>query len=459
MKKLFTFFILLTAINVQAQIGNYNGKPRYNILAVRAGNDTIGNIVLELYPTIAPKHVRNWDSLTAAKFFDSTAFHRVIPGFVIQGGDPNSKKGPRSTWGYGQPWQVEIPAEFNPISHQRSILSAARDANPNSANSQFFICVAAATNLDNNYTAYGKAISGMNVVDNIVASTRDVNDNPLQKIEMFVTRIADDTTKAIAANITQPANNATGISGTYQFKWEAVSGAVIYELEISSNANFSTIDTFIRTNKLFALVPSLKAGELQYYWRLQTNNGGYKKATEIRTFTTGTFPPSLVLPTNNQVLTVNQVMFNWNGVASASSYKLQVATNPNFTLASIKIEEDSINANSIVKSLEPNKKHFWRVASEINGIAGAYSPAFAFTTGVAVGVSTEQQNTISIYPNPASTQLFVEGLENFEYKIYDRIGKLVLSGIAAETAVNISTLEAGMYLIKTDKGISRFVVE
>jgi peptidyl-prolyl cis-trans isomerase B (cyclophilin B) len=459
MKQLFTILLLLSSIITQAQIGNYNGKPRYSFKAVRVG-DTIGSFVVEMYPTIAPKHVRNFDSLVFAKFYDSLAFHRVIPGFVIQGGDPNSKNGPRSTWGQGQSWQKDIPAEFNPISHQRSIFSAARAADPNSANSQFFVCVAAATNLDNNYTAYGKAISGMNVVDNIVASSRDAVDNPLQKIEMFVTRIADDTTNMpTPANIIQPVNNATGISGTYQFKWNALAGALIYELEISRDANFATIDTVIKTNKLFVVVPSLQAGELQYYWRLQANNGGYKKATEIRTFTTGTFPPNLVLPTNNQVLTVNQVMFNWNGVASASSYKLQVATNPNFTLASIKVEEDSIARTSIVKSLEPNKKHFWRVASEINGIAGAYSPAFAFTTGVAVGLASEENKIISIYPNPASTELFVEGLENFEYKIYDRIGKLVLGGTSAGTAVNISGLEAGMYLLKTDKGISRFLIE
>jgi hypothetical protein len=123
------------------------------------------------------------------------------------------------------------------------------------------------------------------------------------------------------------------------------------------------------------------------------------------------------------------------------------------------VEEDSIARTSIVKSLEPNKKHFWRVASEINGIAGAYSPAFAFTTGVAVGLASEENKIISIYPNPASTELFVEGLENFEYKIYDRIGKLVLGGTSAGTAVNISGLEAGMYLLKTDKGISRFLIE
>jgi peptidyl-prolyl cis-trans isomerase B (cyclophilin B) len=459
MKKLFTLLLLLSSIISQAQIGNYNGKPRYSFKAVRVG-DTIGTFVVEMYPTIAPKHVRNFDSLVFNKFYDSLAFHRVVPGFVIQGGDPNSKKGPRSTWGQGQSWQQDIPAEFNPISHQRSIFSAARADNPNSANSQFFVCVAAATNLDNNYTAYGKAITGMNVVDNIVASARDVNDNPLQKIEMFVTRIADDTTNMpTAANIIQPANNATGISGTYQFKWEALAGALIYELEISRDANFATIDTVIKTNKLFAVVPSLKPGELQYYWRLQSNNGGYKKATEIRAFTTGTFPPSLVLPTNNQTLTVNQVMFNWNAVNNVTSYKLQVATNPNFTIASIKIEEDSINATSIIKSLEPNKKHFWRVASEINGIAGAYSPAFAFTTGTAVGIGSEQNGVISIFPNPASNRLFVQGLENFAFEIYDGIGKLVLTGTADESAVDISSLEAGMYLLKTEKGVSRFVVE
>ena len=207
------------------------------------------------------------------------------------------------------------------------------------------------------------------------------------------------------------------------------------------------------------MVPSLKPGELQYFWRLQTNNGGYKKATSIRSFTTGTFPPNLVLPTNNQILTVNQVMFNWNGVASASSYKLQIATNPNFTLASIKVEQDSITGTSIVKSLEPNKKHFWRVASEINGIAGAYSPAFAFTTGVAVGVASEENKIISIYPNPASTTLFVEGMENFVYEIYNTLGKLVSKNTSLGNAVDISFLEAGMYLIKAEKGVSRFVVE
>ena len=122
-----------------AQIGAYQGKPHYLIDTYRAGIK-IGTIEVEMYPSIAPKHVRNFDSLVSARFYDTTAFHRVIPGFVIQGGDPNSRHGPKSTWGMGNPNQTDIPAEFNPISHQRGVLSAARSTDPNSANSQFFIC-------------------------------------------------------------------------------------------------------------------------------------------------------------------------------------------------------------------------------------------------------------------------------------------------------------------------------
>lgn len=462
MKKAVTIILLLWSTFASSQIGVYNGKPRYNILAVRAGNDTIGNVILELYPAIAPKHVRNWDSLTAAKFFDSTAFHRVIPGFVIQGGDPNSKKGPRGTWGYGQPWQVNIPAEFNPISHQRGILSAARDADPNSANSQFFICVAPATHLDWAYTAYGKATEGMSVVDNIVQSPRDVNDNPNLKIEMFVTRLSDDTSKlATSATILQPANNAQGISANYTFKWDALPGALIYELELSKDPNFASIDTVIKTNKTSTTVASIQPGLITYYWRLLANNGGYKTASEIRSFTTGTFPPSLLTPTQNEVLTSTYTSFTWNSAPSATSYKLQVATNPNFTLASIKLEVDSIVGSMYVTTkLEPNKKHFWRVASEIDFNAGAYSASRTFTTGAAVGIeSTTNNNQLILYPNPATTELNIKGIENAEYEIYNSIGQLVQHGTSLGSKVDIGALEKGMYLLKVESGVGRFIIE
>ena len=115
----------------------------------------------------APRAVAYWDSLVGVQFFDSTAFHRVVPGFVVQGGDPNSRRGPRSTWGFGQPNQPNVPAEFSALSHERGILSAARDMNINSANSQFFICVAAARFLNGQYTVVGKVIKGMEIVDQI----------------------------------------------------------------------------------------------------------------------------------------------------------------------------------------------------------------------------------------------------------------------------------------------------
>ena len=160
-------------------------NPEY-IISVSQGGNSLGDIVIELYPDIAPKHCHNFDSLVAIKYYDGTAFHRVIPGFMIQGGDPNSKNKPKDTWGGGDPTQTKVPAEFNPTPHKRGILSAARTPDPNSATSQFFICVADAPYLDNQYTVYGAVLTGMDVVDKIVSSPRDKKDNPLDKIEMKI---------------------------------------------------------------------------------------------------------------------------------------------------------------------------------------------------------------------------------------------------------------------------------
>lgn len=460
MKKLLSLIFLFAAMQSFAQIGNYNGKPRYSILTQRAGV-TIGNIEVELYPSIAPLHVRNWDSLVVEHFLDSTLFHRVVPGFVIQGGDPNTKHGPKSTWGFGQAWQKNVNAEFNPISHQRGIISAARDNDINSANSQFFICVAAATHLDGQYTAYGKVISGMNFVDNIVASPRDVNDVPNQNIAMYITRLADDTTKlATSVNIIQPANLATGVSANYTFMWDALPGAIIYEIEFSRDANFSSIDTVIKTTKTSVVVPSLLPGELLYYWRVLANNGGYKKPTATRTFTTGTFPPTLQLPAQNAVLSTNLVDFSWDAVTSASSYKIQIATNPNFTLASIQKEIDSINGTNISIQLTASKKHFWRVASEINGIAGAYSAARTVTTGTAVGIAFNGKEEFSVYPNPATNFIYTNNeLRESNYEIMDTKGKLVCDGKINGNRIDVSKLAPGEYFIKIREGVTKFVKE
>lgn len=163
-------------------------RPQYLITVKQAGAE-LGKIKLETFPDIAPKHAENFDNLVVEKSFDGCAFHRVIPGFMIQGGDPNSIDQPRNTWGFGNPSQKKVPAEFNNTRHERGILSAARSNDPNSASSQFFLCVADAFFLDNQYTVYGKVLEGMDVADKIVAAPRDKNDNPNEKIEMFIEKI------------------------------------------------------------------------------------------------------------------------------------------------------------------------------------------------------------------------------------------------------------------------------
>ncbi|HQU99951.1 MAG TPA: peptidylprolyl isomerase, partial [Bacteroidia bacterium] len=160
------FIIILVYTTMQAFAQGID-KPRYQIVTHRAGN-YLGTIQIELFPLITPLATANFDSLVNAQAYDSTAFHRVVPGFVIQGGDPNSINGPVSTWGMGNPNQPNVNAEFNVVQHIRGRMGAARDVDTNSANSQFYFCVAPALFLDGNYTVYGQVTSGMDVVDTIV---------------------------------------------------------------------------------------------------------------------------------------------------------------------------------------------------------------------------------------------------------------------------------------------------
>ena len=126
-----------------------------------------GTMKLKLFPDVAPNHCKNFKKLANSGFYDQTAFHRIIPGFMIQGGDINSRDNDRNNDGHGGPgWTVD--AEFNDIPHKRGILSMARSADPNSAGSQFFICVADAPHLDGAYTAFGEVIEKVHVVDHIV---------------------------------------------------------------------------------------------------------------------------------------------------------------------------------------------------------------------------------------------------------------------------------------------------
>jgi peptidyl-prolyl cis-trans isomerase B (cyclophilin B) len=146
-----------------------------------------GEIEIEFLTARAPGHVKNFTDLAAKGFYDGTTFHRVIPGFMIQGGDPNTKdpKGSRERHGTGGPGYT-IKAEFNDTPHTRGVVSMARAQSPDSAGCQFFIVVKDSHFLDNQYTVFGKVVKGMEAADQIVSAQRDSRDNPLERIEMKV---------------------------------------------------------------------------------------------------------------------------------------------------------------------------------------------------------------------------------------------------------------------------------
>ena len=148
-----------------------------------------GVMVVEFYPDVAPKHVENFKKLANSGFYDGTAFHRVIPGFMIQGGDPNTKNdGAKNTWGMGGPG-YSVAAEFNAKHHARGILSMARAQDPNSAGSQFFICHADAGNLDGQYTVFGNLIKGFDVLDKIATTPTEAPDRPIKRVNVVSIKI------------------------------------------------------------------------------------------------------------------------------------------------------------------------------------------------------------------------------------------------------------------------------
>ena len=167
--------------------GNPQALPVAEGKAPRAIITTkFGQMELVFFPELAPKHVESFLKLAKKGFYNGTIFHRVIPGFMIQGGDPNTKDpSKRQLYGTGGPG-YNVPAEFNRLRHERGIVSMARSADPNSAGSQFFIVVDKASFLDGQYTVFGEVVKGMEVADKIVSQPRDSKDNPLERIEITV---------------------------------------------------------------------------------------------------------------------------------------------------------------------------------------------------------------------------------------------------------------------------------
>ncbi len=426
--------ISLTASQSYAQPGI--DKPRYEIITERAGN-YLGTFNIELFPLIAPLHVNNFDSLVSVQFYDTTAFHRVVPGFVIQGGDPNSISGPISTWGQGQPWQPTVMAEFNPVRHVRGILGAARSANPNSATSQFYICVANALFLDNDYTVYGKVTSGMDVVDTIVASPRDANDNPLLKIEMFITYTGVNDSIPDTPTLTFPADGSVNLLSNQTFTCSPVQGAVLYEFEYSTDSMFATIDFTLETgtNSVNTLQSPI-TGFTTYYWRAVANNGGHKsQPSNFFSFTSAISPPVLSYPSNGSIGISTDPVFSWLSTAGATSYNLQVSVASTFTVQNMIYNQSSlIDTFQVVPGLNPNSLYYWRMRSGNGTALGTYSTKFSFTTGTGVGISEIANANAAfalnnIYPVPVRSELnldlYIKKSGELSIEIYDMLDKLI----------------------------------
>ncbi len=180
------FMVLVSAASAEVKSKKFTKEEIKKMAETRAVIETkFGDIELKFFPDVAPNHVNNFIELAKKGFYDGTTFHSVIPGFMIQGGDPNSRDHNKARHGMGGPGYT-VKAEFNDKPHKRGTLSMARSADPNSAGSQFFICVADAPFLDKQYTVFGEVVSGMEAVDKIVSQPRDPRDNPNERIEMKV---------------------------------------------------------------------------------------------------------------------------------------------------------------------------------------------------------------------------------------------------------------------------------
>ena len=191
MKKVVLALTLLCAIPLLAAPAAKKTTKKEKAVATRDYANTLatlqtdmGDITLKFLYDKAPHHVQNFVDLAASGFYDGTMFHRVIPGFMIQGGDPNTKKAEDPAHQYGTGGNVvagkeqRLKAEFNDTPHKRGILSMARSQDPNSASSQFFIVVKDSNFLDNQYSAFGEVVSGLDVADKIAAAPRGANDRP-----------------------------------------------------------------------------------------------------------------------------------------------------------------------------------------------------------------------------------------------------------------------------------------
>ena len=180
----------------------------------------LGNLAIEFFPNDAPKHVENFVKLSQSGFYDDTLFHRIIPGFMIQGGDPNTIDGDPNSWGTGGP-DEKLDAEFNNIKHNRGIVSMARSADPNSAGSQFFIVHKDSNFLDEEYTVFGRIVteSSFETLDKIAAVQTGSNDRPInpEQVRIISTKVVERSEISNIMNLSEPSRTGSTVTATPEF--------------------------------------------------------------------------------------------------------------------------------------------------------------------------------------------------------------------------------------------------
>ena len=457
-------FALLVSITV-AQ----TGKPQYVIRTEQNGVD-FGTFTIELFPQIAPLHSAYFDSLVNISFFDSTAFHRVVPDFVIQGGDPNSKHLPRDTWGEGDSTQATILAEFSGVSHQRGIIGAARDTDINSASSQFYVNIADNKSLDSAYTAFGRVIEGMDVVDLIVGVPRDANDNPNDKIEMFVTKGGFTNNVPSVPELTFPANMGEGIIISDTLRWDAVDDAVQYSIQISKTENFDSLYLDSKVGNNFHRISSLDLGSIEYHWRVRANNGGnVSEYSEPKIFYSSIKAPVLVSPEMSEDSVSVTAKLEWLPVEGASGYRVLVSKAPLFQDRYIVVDVDTITITSFVTpELQETKSHYWKVFSLTDEYQGPSSEFSRFITGSLTSITVENNlptefALLQNYPNPFNPTTVIEfsitntsqvSLEVFNIK-GEKVNQLLNEELNAgkyQFKFDASQLSSGLYFYKIVSG-------
>ncbi|MCF6268675.1 MAG: peptidylprolyl isomerase [Melioribacteraceae bacterium] len=462
--KIYLQVIIATLLLVNITIAQ-TGKPQYVIRTEQNGVD-FGTFTIELFPQIAPLHSAYFDSLVNISFFDSTAFHRVIPDFVIQGGDPNSKHLPRNTWGEGDTSQATIPAEFSAVSHLRSIIGAARDTDINSASSQFYVNVGDNGFLDSNYTAFGRVISGMDIVDLIVSVPRDANDNPNDKIEMFITKGGSTNIVPTVPLLTYPANMGIGLIVGDTLRWESDEDAVLFSLQISTNQNFDSLYLNTNVGRDFHRLSFLELGNIKYYWRVKASNGGnVSEYSTPQVFYSSITAPILIAPVMNEDSVSVTPKLEWQPVDGATGYKVLVSRAPQFYDRYIVVNVDTITITSFVTpELQETKSHYWKVYSLTDEYVGPSSGFSRFVTWSLTSIKSADKflhkySLAQNYPNPFNPSTTIEfsipkvsqvTLEVFDIK-GERVSQLLNEELNAGTyqfKFDGSQLSSGLYFYK-----------